>query len=276
MQTVYLGNTLINDVFLGSQRMDDVLQNRVYVPTDQAALNFINATGITNNGIRESINTLVVDLKANNLWNKLDVLYPFVGGTIDTNKYNLVNTGSYTISFSGGWTYNENGITANGTSAFANTGYSGSISTWYASGSLFNYSRTTGRSGYDMGVNSSVTGQYYLINRLSNDLTYLNLSVSPTTTASFDGSGLFMGNSRTTTQTAYRNGSQIINVSKTTTTNPDIPFYLGANNFQNTFANEFTNRNYASAGFGQSFDATEASTFYTIIQNFQTSLNRQV
>ena len=25
MQTVYLGNTLINDVMLGSQRMDDVI-----------------------------------------------------------------------------------------------------------------------------------------------------------------------------------------------------------------------------------------------------------
>jgi len=28
METVYLGNTLINDVMLGSQRMDDTLQNR--------------------------------------------------------------------------------------------------------------------------------------------------------------------------------------------------------------------------------------------------------
>lgn len=276
MQTVYVGNTLINDVMLGSQRMDDVLQNRVFIPTDQAALNFINATGITDNNTRESINTLVVDLKANNLWDKLYVLYPFVGGTADTNKYNLVNTGSYTISFSGAWTYNSNGITGNGTSTYANTGYSGSVSTWYASGSLFNYSRTTGRSGYDMGVNDSVSGQYYLINRLSNDLTYLNLSVTPTTVASTDGSGLFMGNSRTSTQTAYRNGSQIINVSKTTAANPTIPFYLGANNFQNTSANEYTNRNYALGGFGQSFDATEASTFYTIVQNFQTSLGRQV
>lgn len=276
MQTVYVGNTLINDVMLGSQRMDDVLQKFQYIPTDQAALNFINATGIQDNNIREAINSFVVDLKANNLWNKLYVLYPFVGGTQDTSKYNLVNTGSYTISFSSGWTYNSNGITGNGTSTYANTGYSGSVSTWYSSGSLFNYSRTTGRSGYDMGVNDTVAGQFYLVNRLSNDLSYLNLAVSPSTTASFDGSGLFMGNSRTSTQTLYRNGSQIINVSKTTATNPGIPFYLGANNFQNTSATDYTNRNYALAGFGQSFDSTEASTFYTIVQNFETLLGRQV
>ena len=276
MQTVYVGNTLINDVMLGSQRMDDVIQNILFVPTDQAAINFINATGITDNTIKQAINTLVVDLKANNLWNKLYFLYPFVGGTQDTNKYNLVNTGSYTISFSSGWTYNNNGITGNGTSTYANTGYSGSVSTWYASGSLFNYSRTTGQSGYDMGVNDSAAGEYYLINRLTNDLTYLNLSVTPSTVASTDGSGLFMGNSRTSTQTACRNGSQIINVSKTTGQNPTIPFYLGANNFQNITAGDYTNRNYALVGFGQSFDGTEASTFYTIVQNFQTSLNRQV
>jgi len=27
MQTVYIGNKLINDIFLGSQRMDDTLQS---------------------------------------------------------------------------------------------------------------------------------------------------------------------------------------------------------------------------------------------------------
>jgi hypothetical protein len=276
MQTVYVGNTLINDVMLGAQRMDDVLQNILFVPTDQAAINFINATGITDNTIKEAINTLVVDLKANNLWNKLYVLYPFVGGTTDTNKYNLVNTGSYTISFNGPWTYNNNGITGNGTSTYANTGYSVSVSTWYSSGSLFNYSRTTGKSGYDMGVNDVATGEYYLSNRLTNDFTYLTLQASPTTVASTDGSGLFMGNSRTSTQTAYRNGSQILVATKTAVNNPTIPFYLGANNFQNTSVGDYTNRNYALGGFGQSFNGTEASTFYTIVQNFQTSLNRQV
>ena len=33
MQTVYIGNTLVNDVMLGSQRMDDVLQKFTSVPT---------------------------------------------------------------------------------------------------------------------------------------------------------------------------------------------------------------------------------------------------
>lgn len=277
MQTVYIGNTLVNDVMLGSQRMDDVIQRYQFTPTDQAALNFINATGIQDNTIREAINTLVVSLKANNLWNKMYVLYPFVGGTQDTNKYNLVNTGSYTISFTSGWTYNENGITGNGTSTYANTGYSGSVSTWYTSGSLFNYSRTAGRSGYDIGVNDSdVTGEYYLINRLSNDTAYLNFGSTPTTVANTTGSGLFMGSSRGNSQNLYRNGSQIVSAVKTATTNPSKPYYIGANNFKSVSANEFTNRNYALAGFAQAFDSTEASTFYTIVQNFETSLNRQV
>lgn len=275
MQTIYVGNTLINDIFLGSQRMDDAATR--FFGNDQAVKNFVIATGINDFTVVTALDTLVSDLKANNLWTKLDVLYPFVGGSQTTNKYNLINTGSYTINFVGPWTYNSNGITGNGTSTYANTGYSGSVPLWYASGSLFNYSRSTGQDSYDIGVEDTSFNQSYMHNRLSNNLTYLTMpGTTPSTSASFDGSGLYMGNSRSSTQTVYRNGSQIINVSKTAITNPVSPYYIGANNFRDTSANGFTSRNYAMAGFGRSFDATEASTFYTIVQNFQTALGRQV
>jgi len=46
MQTVYIGNTLVNDVMLGSQRMDDVFT--LFTGNDQNLINFLNATGITN------------------------------------------------------------------------------------------------------------------------------------------------------------------------------------------------------------------------------------
>lgn len=274
METVYIGNILINDIFLGSQRMDDTLQN--YRGIDQNVKNFVNATGITDTQVIGALDTMVIQLKNNNLWNKLDVLYPFVGGTANTNKFNLVNTGSYTIAFNGSWTYNSNGITGNASNTYANTGYSGSVTLWYASGSMFNYSRTTGSSGYDIGVNDLGTETYFMNRYTGNNTFYRMPGTTQSTSASFDGSGFFMGNSRAGTQTVYKNGTQIINVSKTATSNPSIPYYLGANNFQNTSANEFTNRNYALAGFGRSFDATEASTFYTIVQNFQTALGRQV
>lgn len=39
--------------------------------------------------VEESINELVKDLKSNNLWDKMKAIYPFVGGTVSSHRFNL-------------------------------------------------------------------------------------------------------------------------------------------------------------------------------------------
>jgi hypothetical protein len=127
MRQVYLGGTLINDIFLGDDRMADVLagSNIVY---DTDAQNFFNATGITNQDLRFAVNDFVVELKNNNLWNKMDLIYPFVAdntSSLDTQfGFNLKNTASFNPTFVNGVTdSNLDGYLAARNTRYISTNY---------------------------------------------------------------------------------------------------------------------------------------------------------
>ena len=53
------------------------------------------------------------------------------------------------------------------------------------------------------------------------------------------------------------------------------PSYIGARNLSNA-GNAFVNRNFALMGTSSGLTSTEVSTLYTIVQQYQTILNRQV
>jgi len=94
---------------------------------DPDAQAFITAAAITDSTQQSAINTLVVGLKADSIWTKMKAIYPFVGGTASTHKFNLKDPrdliAAYRLTFSGGWTHNSNGITGNGTNSFAESYY---------------------------------------------------------------------------------------------------------------------------------------------------------
>jgi hypothetical protein len=75
---------------------------------DPDAQAFIDATGISGTDAT-AINTLVLDLKADSLWTEMYALWPFVGGTSTTNRYNLIDPAQYLIAFSGSQTFNSTG-----------------------------------------------------------------------------------------------------------------------------------------------------------------------
>jgi hypothetical protein len=95
------------------------------VCVDWDAENFITATGITDTTEQGAIRTLVTDLKDAGLWNKLQAIYPFVGGTATTHKFNLRNAqdsnGAFRLTFIGGWTHAATGALPNGTNGYADT-----------------------------------------------------------------------------------------------------------------------------------------------------------
>lgn len=283
MQTVYIGNTLVNDVMLGSQRMDDVFT--VFTGNDQSLINFLNATGITNTNTINALDSLVSSLKFNNIWDKLYALYPFVGGTEQTNKYNLINTGSYLLAFTGSWVYNADGVSGNGTNTFANTSFTPqtSVSNFVQNGSLSIYTRTnTTSSGYDMGCEDSVGSvrRVYLISKNTANKSSFDISVNPLSSAADqNGAGLFIANisgSGTNNQKIFRNGTSIANQTNVQTQTVSVPLFIGANNANNTGANAFTSESFSLASMGKGLTDSEVSTYYTLVQNFQTTLGRQV
>ena len=117
----------------------DIMPKTSVDPDAQA---FITAAGITNPTQQTAINTLVVSLKANGIWTKMKAIYPMVGGTATSHKFNLKDPRdldvAFRLSFVGGVTHNSNGITVNGVNGYCQT--------WINNGSTINITATN--SGY--------------------------------------------------------------------------------------------------------------------------------
>jgi hypothetical protein len=94
---------------------------------DPDAQAFITAAAITDPTQQTAIDNLVIGLKTDGLWTNMNVIYPLVGGTASSHKYNLKDPRdldvAYRLAFFGGWTHDSNGITPNGTNAYADTFY---------------------------------------------------------------------------------------------------------------------------------------------------------
>jgi len=268
--------------------------------TDPDAQAFITAAGITDPTQQSAINTLVVSLKSNSLWTKMEAIYPFVGGTSTTHKFNLKNPadtdGAFRLVFYGGVTHNSNGVTFNGTTGYADTFWIPSTqisSAEYASTSL--YSRTnsiTSTIRTDMAVNNfnyiGVTGAFvltagystasvtaYFQCDLPNAYTYTHFNAQG---ANANTTGFYSGYQSATTIAIYKNGSIIAsnsNAKSSTRSYPAQSVFIGADRY-NGFARRYSNKNLAFAHIGTSMTDGDMSNLYTIIQAYQTTLGRQI
>jgi hypothetical protein len=90
--------------------------------SDPDALLFIDVANITDPTQALAVNNLVIGLKANNLWTKMVAVYPFVGGTAYSHKFNLKSIFTYQVQWFGSISHTSNGV------ELGNGGY-GSVST---------------------------------------------------------------------------------------------------------------------------------------------------
>ena len=245
---------------------------------------FLYSSEITDNTQKTAVNTLVSDLKTAGIWTKMKAVYPFVGGTASTHKWNLINPqdtdAAFRLIFNGGWAHSATGATPNGTNAFANTYLSTSIID-LNSGSLSYYSRTnflTGAINVDIGYLRPSPDSYSDL-QIEGHLDYQmrwNNSGGGVTSVITDSRGFFTGCRTSSTLLAqYRNGSLLATGNFGSNVTANIPFYIGASNNQGT-AQYFANRECAFASLGEGLNATEAANFYTAVQNFNTTLARNI
>jgi len=97
---------------------------------DPDAQAFITAGSITDATEQAAVNELVLELKGQgtinstiDFWTSFTSeswarVFPFVGGTIDAHKLDLLNPGSNNLVFYGGVTHDANGINGNGTNGY--------------------------------------------------------------------------------------------------------------------------------------------------------------
>ncbi len=250
---------------------------------DTDAQAFLAATSITDMMISNAINELVINAKTNGWWDKCSAIYPMVGGTAGTHKYNLKNPqdtdGAFRLSFNGGWTHSANGAIPDGISGtYADTHLNASTVLSQDDTHISFYSRTNSTGAkVDIGLeNSPFTSGLLMYVRLSDSFyAYVNDTTGGVISNTNSQGHYICSRLSSGTVDGYRNGSSVISSPATSTSLANLNLYIGADNL-NSVDSVNSDRQCAFATIGEGVDATMAGNMYNDIQEFQTTLNRQV
>jgi hypothetical protein len=244
---------------------------------------FLTATGITDATIISALNAMDTSLISAGLLpsgtgaGKIKALYPIVGGTATTHKFNFVipldTNAAYRLAFFGGFTHDSHGMQGNGTNNYVNTFFNPSIDADLNDLSVFGYSRTDNDPFeiYDLGCFDTTTTPINMFvamkfNYQGNFYTSINSDTfnAPVNT---DSSGFFAAsrvdsanltaNLRGTNTTAALNSK----------TRPNLNIYLTALNFDNSRFGS-SNRVYSTFGMGSGLTTSELIDLNSIITTF--------
>jgi len=275
----------------------------VAVEFDPDAQAFIDITGISGSNAT-AINTLVVDLKAASIWDKLYAAYPFIGGTATTHKYNLVNPQNTDAAYRAVFTdctHNSTGVVLNGTSSYVNSYVD--FTNVLLDDSHWSFYNTNGVSpymtsglypsggGFPYQIRRQNTSQYHGVEWGTTPGIYAMVNANETFTGDEDPNGNFagwlMGSRVSSGEQKVKNNNRTIFTQTLSSNNKPangVKAILGArNNSDGTGtgidiqANTYTAFyvGWWSIGDGLTND-TMVNAFYTAVQNYQTALGRNV
>ena len=262
--------------------------------TDRDALAFLEAAQIYNANQQRAIVNLVRSLKRVGLWSKMKAIYPFVGGTASSHKWNLKDPrdvdAAFRLTFSGGWTHSSTGADPNGTNAYADTYLNPNTTLTNANNHASYYSRdtTTNTNGYyDFGASDntdSANNNLALALKRPIFLTSLfdsgNSNTSRASTTSVTNSlGYFIGSctSSSSRKLYVNNTSVATNTTSDTTALPNTSAYFAAIHDKATnVAQYYCNREIAFATIGDGLTDNDATNLYNIVDLYQKRLGRAV
>jgi len=241
------------------------------------------AGGTLTNNEKTAVNTLVTSLKAANIWNLLLVIYPMVGASAASCAQNL-KSASYTGSFVGGWTFSSTGAKPNGVDGYMQTNFNFVSTTASYNNHFSMYSRTqdSSVSGFNLGCQETLGGpqiglyQYYAAVSQKGTTIYEYPTTAPVINNT-NTLGYQIG-SRTSISDARLYFNNILLATNTVTSSfsqPNKSVTLAAINNPSSVQN-FTPHENAFTTFGDGLNGTQASSLYTSVQAFQTTLSRQV
>jgi len=237
---------------------------------------------------KDATNQFVLDLKSAGIWTGMDLIYPFVGGTSTSTKWNLKDPQDTDAAFRitwqnpGGGTFDANGVKGDGGSFAGNTHLVPSTVFNSNPRHLSAYANLADAgSSYDMGSNKSGGNKNVIIIEYGNNTSYCGFG-GFITTANASGVGQVIGTydaGASPKVNLYLNGSSA-NTGNTTNLDEDTPMGIFCDNRSSVTGgfspNEFTERRLATITMGDILNGTEASDLYDATQTFNTSLSRQV
>jgi len=251
---------------------------------DADAQAFFTATGITDTTQKSAVNQLVLDLKSYGIWTKMKAIYPIVGGTSTTHKYNLKDPrdldAAFRLTFATGMTHSSTGMVSNGSSGYANTYLNGNTVLSATSNHMSFYSGTqVSAVQYEMGI--LITSQYSLT--LFESVTVKKSFIQgtyPTNTATVNDSntkGFQIGSktSATSLKLYWNNSNVATNTASYSSAIQSGNIFLCAVNY-NSGPTAYSTKECRFASIGDGLTDTESSNFYTAVQAMQTTLSRNV
>ena len=252
---------------------------------------FLFSTQITDTTIQTATNTLVSDLKTAGVFTKMKAIYPMVGGTATTCKFNLANAqdtnAAFRLVFSGGGTFSSNGYLPNGTNAYADTKLVCSSILSSMSQHISYYSRTNNASTLyaDLGVQDdispSIGRNLYIAFGSTTVYSAQNLDANRVIVADANTLGLRMVSRLSSTNLrAFKNGVNVgTNTTNSTSGLTGINTFIGGSNYRNgagAFSISYGIRECAFASIGDGLTDAEALAFYNAVNAFQVTLGRNV
>lgn len=249
--------------------------------SDPDAQAFITAAVITDSTQQNAINQFVIDLKAYGIWNKMKALYPFVGGTASTHKFNLKNpldtNAAFRILWNGGVTHSSNGVQFGGVNGYGDTNLLASTTLSLNSTHVSVYSRTNANvlAPSICNIIGALSFETSLWLRDSNT-TYLRVNTNTVSTqSSTDSTGLFIGNRVLSTQQQLMVRGTLSSFSvNSNTLNSTRNYFIGGDNISGT--PYYDSKQIAFASIGDGLTSQNMTDLTTAVQAFQTTLGRQV
>lgn len=245
---------------------------------DPAAL-FLAAAGITDTTTTNAITTLVSDLQAASLWDKLKVFYPFAGTSSTAQSLNLINPNTYQLTFSGTLTYSSLGLSGSA-DGYGDTGFyfTGSNLSVYISGSWGYYAQNSVAGGVYAPMGAVSSQRMTMFSFGGNIMDWGDTSSGTRLTGITENSGSFIMRTSKSgddwTNYVYYNGS-LANTSATfidgNRSSLDVPMLImkrtDGYNYEGALSSAFL---------GESLTDSEATTLDGIINDYQTALSRNV
>ena len=242
---------------------------------------FATATGITDITILNALNTFDTGLISNGLDTKMKALYPFVGGTSNTHKFNFMDARdldvAFRLQFNGGWTHSASGILPNAINTYADTFLKPNTLSQNSNHMSF-YTPTSALSGgHDMGCyDNNGMGRFQLILRGSDGNSYNTLmSLTQVGVPIADAKAYWIISRTNSSNIAqFKNNTKIATSSQSSMSTSTFTYniFIG----KNYPYNAYSNKECSLASIGDGLSDTDASNLYTLTQAFQTTLGRAV
>lgn len=247
---------------------------------DSNAKKLIDSASITDDVQKSALNTLVRELKDSLIWDSLVAIYPFIGGTESSHKWNLKNVSNtdaaHRIVFSGTWTHNSSGADPNGVNAYANTYYAPSLHAISTSRHMAFYSGEDVGTGRDMGAtNGPLWGDNMHIEYIDGSGGgQLGSSGFGLASAGVSSGFFVLSRVNNTDARGYKNGSLYLTNSGSNVYLPTFYVYIGNINAGGSPGTLYSSRRVSFASLGKGLTADQIRAYNTIVEKYNDALSR--